>query len=536
MRCIIAIIVQRQSFDAEYVRRLIHSDPETERDFVSYFGELLAIKLRSRLRAPEVDSGCHPGNLSARPEDSSPVRHRKPRSPRLFREFRLHQRPVRGLPRAIPGGRPGGRPHLRRDFAPTRRWPTKRSGPRSAACSPNFLKKIARSSAGCFSTSAIRAKCAAHLQVDREYLRVLVHRAKQRFRTDYLRRVATKTNPRDTNGMSMQHQQALATKASERYLLGEMSEPERFEFEAHYFDCPACAEDVRTGAALARGIKAVCAEDAALRPHTSVVREVPRRGWFSWLSPAALVPSTAALALGLPGCLAGLRPDSVPTLGERSASALADCVARRRARRGTGAHPSAATSPCRRSPWTSTPPTAGDPLTYDLIAPGGAVRHQRCDSSPAGRFAPDRLPAQFGNSRTRGLGYSSCATSRAPKSPAIPSPYNSTEELDGSTPIFTPDVMSFADTLPEFPLTFGVRKSSLLPVQGSSFPACHRRAVRKQCRCRKLGQVGLLRLGHHQRPRRLRRCRAGSGHHARGRSPSTPRPRRRACEPQSVAW
>ena len=31
------------------------------------------------------------------------------------------------------------------------------------------------------------------LQVDREYLRVLVHRAKQRFRTDYLRRVATKS-------------------------------------------------------------------------------------------------------------------------------------------------------------------------------------------------------------------------------------------------------------------------------------------------------------------------------------------------------
>ena len=38
--------------------------------------------------------------------------------------------------------------------------------------------------------------------------------------------------------MSMQHQQALATKASERYLLGEMSELERFDFEAHYFDCP----------------------------------------------------------------------------------------------------------------------------------------------------------------------------------------------------------------------------------------------------------------------------------------------------------
>ena len=166
---------------------------------------------------------------------------------------------------------------------------------------------------------------------------------------------------------------------------------------------------MRTGAALARGIKAVCAEDAALRPHTSVVREVPRRGWFSWLSPAALVPSTAALAFGLPGRLAGLRPDSFPALGERSASALADCIARRGARRGTGADHPPRPSPCRRSPWTSTPLTAGDPLTYDLIAPGGAVRHQRCDSSSAGRFAADRLAAQFRYPRSRVLGTPACA-------------------------------------------------------------------------------------------------------------------------------
>src|SRR5215472_16523571 len=49
-RCIITIIVQRQSFDADYVQRLSQSDPATERDFVAYFSELLAIKLRSRLR------------------------------------------------------------------------------------------------------------------------------------------------------------------------------------------------------------------------------------------------------------------------------------------------------------------------------------------------------------------------------------------------------------------------------------------------------------------------------------------------------
>ena len=54
LACIIAIIVQRKSFDAGFVRRLIQCDPETEREFVSYFGELMAIKLRSRLRAPEL--------------------------------------------------------------------------------------------------------------------------------------------------------------------------------------------------------------------------------------------------------------------------------------------------------------------------------------------------------------------------------------------------------------------------------------------------------------------------------------------------
>jgi len=45
----------------------------------------------------------------------------------------------------------------------------------------------------------------------------------------------------------MTHQQAIDGMASERYLLGEMSEVERFDFEAHYFDCAECAEDVRLG-------------------------------------------------------------------------------------------------------------------------------------------------------------------------------------------------------------------------------------------------------------------------------------------------
>src|SRR5947207_12927032 len=41
----------RFSFDGDYVRRLIAEDPETERHFTEYFGDLLSLKLRSRLRS-----------------------------------------------------------------------------------------------------------------------------------------------------------------------------------------------------------------------------------------------------------------------------------------------------------------------------------------------------------------------------------------------------------------------------------------------------------------------------------------------------
>jgi len=44
----------RFSFDGDYVRRLIAEHPETERHFTEYFGDLLTLKLRSRLRSPAL--------------------------------------------------------------------------------------------------------------------------------------------------------------------------------------------------------------------------------------------------------------------------------------------------------------------------------------------------------------------------------------------------------------------------------------------------------------------------------------------------
>jgi RNA polymerase sigma-70 factor (ECF subfamily) len=47
-------LLQRFEFDAAYVERLTRGDEETERHFTGYFGDLLTLKLRSRLRSPAL--------------------------------------------------------------------------------------------------------------------------------------------------------------------------------------------------------------------------------------------------------------------------------------------------------------------------------------------------------------------------------------------------------------------------------------------------------------------------------------------------
>jgi RNA polymerase sigma-70 factor (ECF subfamily) len=48
------LTLERYHFDADYVRRLTAGDSEIERHFTRYFGELLTIKLRIRLRSPAL--------------------------------------------------------------------------------------------------------------------------------------------------------------------------------------------------------------------------------------------------------------------------------------------------------------------------------------------------------------------------------------------------------------------------------------------------------------------------------------------------
>src|SRR5689334_5985411 len=83
----------------------------------------------------------------------------------------------------------------------------------------------------------------------------------------------------------MQHEEAVETLASERYLLGEMNDAERDSFEEHFFSCAVCAEDVRAGATLRDGVRVGLARVAPTR----------RAAW----RPAVAIPWAAAATLAL---------------------------------------------------------------------------------------------------------------------------------------------------------------------------------------------------------------------------------------------
>ncbi len=90
----------------------------------------------------------------------------------------------------------------------------------------------------------------------------------------------------------MDHQQALRQGAVEKYLLKEMPQPERDEFEAHFFDCQECAADVRATAAF---LDAAKKELRRSRPPKVAPRAL-KKPWFEFLwRPAFVAPAFALL-------------------------------------------------------------------------------------------------------------------------------------------------------------------------------------------------------------------------------------------------
>jgi len=92
----------------------------------------------------------------------------------------------------------------------------------------------------------------------------------------------------------MDHNEAIQLQAAVQYVLGELSQVQREEYEEHYFDCAECALDLKALATFADTTREVLRQERANQLTKHLVHT--RRGWFRWLQPA-LVPACAVLLL-----------------------------------------------------------------------------------------------------------------------------------------------------------------------------------------------------------------------------------------------
>jgi Putative zinc-finger len=86
-------------------------------------------------------------------------------------------------------------------------------------------------------------------------------------------------NDKVTNTMvgHMDHSEAVNQMAAEKYLLGELPPDVRDAFEEHFFDCPECAFDIRTGMAFLDEAKVQLPALASATPQVSPAVSAPIR-------------------------------------------------------------------------------------------------------------------------------------------------------------------------------------------------------------------------------------------------------------------
>jgi len=108
----------------------------------------------------------------------------------------------------------------------------------------------------------------------------------------------------------MTHQEAIDAQAPERYLLDELPDGARDEFESHYFDCQTCAEDVRSGFTF---IETLRAEGRRTRPFRKAQEARKRRFAARFAAPLA---AAASLIVGIAGTYAGFVRPALTQLAE----------------------------------------------------------------------------------------------------------------------------------------------------------------------------------------------------------------------------
>jgi hypothetical protein len=96
----------------------------------------------------------------------------------------------------------------------------------------------------------------------------------------------------------MEHDDAIGCQAAERYVAGELSPERRDAFEAHFFDCPECADEVRYEQIFAANMRAIARDERYQARRASWWEAC--QAWFRARPTFALsLAANAALACGL---------------------------------------------------------------------------------------------------------------------------------------------------------------------------------------------------------------------------------------------
>src|SRR5271163_211004 len=95
----------------------------------------------------------------------------------------------------------------------------------------------------------------------------------------------------------MDHNEAVRLQAAEKYLLGELPKEQHAAYEEHYFECSACAEEIKATAAFIESGRRMARVEVpqAIEEKRFVPAAPATGGWFGWLQPAFAVPVFAAL-------------------------------------------------------------------------------------------------------------------------------------------------------------------------------------------------------------------------------------------------
>jgi len=95
----------------------------------------------------------------------------------------------------------------------------------------------------------------------------------------------------------MEHSEAVRLQAAEKYVLGKLPKEEHAAYEEHYFECPACADEIKATVAFMESMKQVVREEALVPAGARAFPPTAPKtgGWFAWLRPAFAVPVMAAL-------------------------------------------------------------------------------------------------------------------------------------------------------------------------------------------------------------------------------------------------